>query len=321
MKKIYITLLSVLAFGTGFSQITEKEDDLKKVETDTIVGWKTSAVINLNVAQTSLTNWAAGGQNSIALNSLGSFQADYKNSKFSWDNTLDLGYGILRQGKEDNVSTQKTDDKIDFASKYGKKIKKNLYAAGLINFKTQFAAGYNYPNDSVVISDLLAPAYFLTALGLDYKPTSKLSIFAAPFTGKVTIVNNETLADAGAFGVEPAFFDQTGTLTTHGEHTKTEFGGYIKIAYANDIMKNVKLNTKLDLFSNYLNNPGNIDINWETLINFKVNKYISMSLSTQLLYDDDVKIEIDEDGDGTFDSKGSRIQFKELFGFGITYKL
>jgi hypothetical protein len=99
-----------------------------------------------------------------------------------------------------------------------------------------------------------------------------------------------------------------------------EFGGYVRLFFKKDLMKNVNLQTKLDLFSNYLHNPQNIDINWEVLISMKVNKYITATINTQLLYDDDVMIAVDENGDGTPDSSGPRTQFKEVIGVGFSYK-
>ena len=207
----------------------------------------------------------------------------------------------------------KTDDKIDFLSKYGREAFTNFYYSALVNFKTQMAPGYNYPNDSVKISNFLAPAYLLAALGMDYKPDAYLSIFMAPVTGRLTIVNDELLSDAGAFGVDP------------GKNTKGEFGGYIRLIYTRndfkaELLKNVAFTTKFDLFSNYLDNPQNMDVSWETLIAMKVNEYISVNLTTHLLYDDDTKISIDDNDDGIVDEFGPRVQFKEIFGIGFSYK-
>ena len=313
MKKLINIILALLFSSAIFAQVTEKEEDLKKVEIDSIEGWKTTAVFNLNFAQTSLTNWAAGGQNSISLNTLASFSANYTKGNSSWDNTLDMGYGILRQGKDDNVSLQKTDDKIDFSSKYGYRVSSRFHGAALLSYRSQFTDGYNYPDDSTVISGFMAPAYVLGALGMDYKPNKKLSVFAAPLTGKLTLVMNQALADSGAYGVEPAIMENA-RVVTPGENMNAEFGGYVKLAYADDIAENINLKTKIDLFSNYLENPEKIDINWEMLISMKVNKLITVSLSTQLLYDYDVKFE-EEDG-----TKTDKVQFKELFGLGISYK-
>jgi hypothetical protein len=289
-----VKTIVLISFFTGIfqitnGQITETEAKLKTKSSTTQEGWVLGGVTAVNMAQTSLTNWAAGGQNSLALNSLVSLFANFKRDKIVWDNSLDVGYGILRQGKD--ADFMKTDDKIDFLSKYGKEAFANFYYSALLNFKTQMAPGYNYPNDSVKISNFLAPAYLVAALGMDYKPNAYLSAYLAPATGRLTIVNDKTLSDAGAFGVEA------------GENTKSEFGGYLRLIYTRndfkkEILKNVAFTTKADLFSNYLKSPQNIDISWETLIACKINKYISVNFTTHLLYDDDTKIAIDNNDDG-----------------------
>lgn len=304
--KIIITpfLLAYTCLVT-YGQVTEAEKTLRAVNADTLMGWKKGGVISANLAQTSLTNWAAGGQNSLAINSILSVFANYKMDKSVWDNSLNLGYGLLKQGKD--ADFRKTDDKIDFLSKYGREAFKNVYYAALLNFKTQMTPGYNYPDVTNKISDLFAPAYLLLAVGLDYKPDAYFSAFLAPLTGKFTFVTDQELSDAGAFGVTP------------GEKIKSELGGYLRVIYSkndfkNEFLQNISFTTKIDLFSNYLNNPQNIDVNWETLIAMKVNKYISVSLNTHLIYDDDIKI-ISEDSE----IPGPRIQFKEIFGVGFSY--
>lgn len=311
-----VRMFILISFMTGISQIatgqlTETEAKLKSKSSNAQEGWILGGVTAVNMAQTSLTNWAAGGQNSVAVNGLLSLFANYKKGKSVWDNSFDLGYGILKQGNETDF--RKTDDKIDFLSKYGQEAFTNFYYSALLNFKTQMAPGYNYPNDSVKISNFLAPAYLLAALGMDYKPDAYLSAFLAPATGRLTIVNDELLSDAGAFGVEP------------GKTTKGEFGGYMRLIYTRndfkkEILKNVAFTTKFDLFSNYLDSPQNMDISWETLIAFKINKYISVNFTTHLLYDDDTKISIDNNDDGVVDDFGPRVQFKQILGVGFSYK-
>jgi hypothetical protein len=311
-KTIATALLIFGFFQIVSGQVTDGEKHLRTLPADTTQGWKKGGVIAANLAQTSLTNWAAGGQNSMAINGLFSVFANYKKGKSVWDNSLDIGYGILKQGK--NSSFMKTDDKIDLLSKYGKEAFKNFYYAALLNFKTQMAPGYNYPNDSVKISNLFAPAYFLGALGMDYKPTGHFSAFIAPLTAKFTIVNDQFLSDAGAFGVTP------------GEKLKSEMGGYIRVIYSKndfqkEFFKNISFTTKIDLFSNYLDTPQNIDVSWETLIAMKVNKYISVNFNTHLMYDDNTKIKVDRNNDGVLDLvPGSRIQFKEILGVAFSYK-
>jgi len=191
----------------------------------------------------------------------------------------------------------------------------------LMNFKTQFAPGFNFPNDSTIISDIMSPGYLIVALGLDNKPKKEFGLFVAPITVKLTMVTNQDLADAGAFGVEEAVYDvSTGSKLSDGKTSRTELGGYIRIFYSKDVMENVTLQTKLDLFSNYTDNPENIDVSWEVLVNMKVNKFISASVTTHLLYDHDIAIGVDSDGDNEVDSFGPRTQFKEVIAVGLSYK-
>ncbi|MCL4857158.1 MAG: DUF3078 domain-containing protein, partial [Flavobacteriales bacterium] len=271
----------------------------------------------LKFTQVSLTNWAAGGDNSISLNGITNLFANYKKGNSTWDNTLDLAYGLMKQGKQ---GMRKTDDRVDFMSKYGQRAFKNWYYAALINFRTQMAPGYNYPDDSTKISNFLAPAYLLVAIGMDYKPNDNFNVFISPLTMRTTIVNDSKLADAGAFGVDKAEYNDLGEKIKNGKMFRSEYGGYLRSLLKADIMKNIKLISKLDLFSNYSDHPERIDVNWEVLIALKVNEYISATIATNLIYDHDVDIAVDENGDGVFDAFGPRTQFKEVLGIGLTYK-
>src|SRR5690606_29675983 len=158
---------------------------------DTIEGWKTGGLFSLNASQVSLTNWNAGGQNSISGNALVSIFANLRKGKAEWENSLDLGYGLQRLGRKDNAAWVKTDDKIDLVSKYGRKASKHWFYSALVNFSTQSTAGYNYPNDSIEISGFMAPGYLMSAIGMDYKPAKIFSAFIAPFTLKSTFVNSQ----------------------------------------------------------------------------------------------------------------------------------
>lgn len=304
------TLTLVCLIHPIFGQVTEAEGKLKEQKTDTITGWKTGGVSGVNLAQTALINWAAGGEKSFAINGVFSLFANYKKDKMTWDNSLDLGYGLLKQGE--NSDYKKTDDKVDILSKFGLEAYKNLYYAGLFNFKSQMTPGYNYLADGsrTKISDAFAPAYIITAIGMDYKPSAYLSIFAAPVTSKITLVTDNVLSDAGAFGVEP------------GKNSNSEFGGYVRIIFAkndfkSEFMKNVSITSKVDLFSNYLKDPQNIVVNWENIIALKINKYINVNFNTHLIYDD--KIDIAKEVDGVV-KVAPRIQFKEIFGVGVSFK-
>lgn len=301
MKKRLNLLLVTLVLLNIFT-INLMAEDEKSVE-----GWKKSGVLSLNMAQSSFTNWAAGGQNSVALNGLINMTANYRMKKTAWDNTLTIGYGKMVQ-KGTELGWVKTDDRIDFQSKYGYQASEKWFYSGLMSFKTQMDKGYNYPDTDHKISDLLSPAYLLFSLGMDYKPSDRFSVFLSPLTSKNTIVRDDELSAKGAFGVEP------------GKNFRGELGAYANLAFKQDeILKNINFMTKLDLFTNYLKNPQNIDVSWEALLVLKVNEYISATVNTLLLYDDDILIKIGEDGSGT-PRLGRRVQFKEVIGVGFTYK-
>lgn len=266
---------------------------------DTLVGpWKNGGKFALNFSQSSLTNWAPGGQNSLALNSFFNYFADYAKDKSLWENRLDLAYGFLKEGEAD---IRKSDDKIDFSSKYGMKATQKLYYAALLTFKSQFSEGYNYPDDSVVISRFLAPGYLTVGLGMDWKPADYFSFFLSPATARWIIVTDDDLSNIGAYGVDP------------GDKVRTEVGAMARLEFLKDILKNVNLKSKLELFSNYLDQPQNVDVYWDNMFVMTINKYLSTSLNLTLAYDDNLRI-TDKDG-----KTGPRTQFKEVFGIGLTY--
>ena len=287
-------LLCILAAGLVYP--LQAQD-----EADTLVGWRKGGTLGINFNQIAVNNWVAGGQNAITITTLANFNAKYKRDRIEWESTLDLAYGLNRREAE---GTQKTDDKIDLASKLGYSLGNKWFLTGLLNFKSQFAAGFNYPNDSVKISDFMAPGYLTVSAGFDYKPSDFFSVYLSPLTGKFTFVNNTQLSNDGAFGVDP------------GDKFRAELGGYIRIQLNKDIWENVNLQTRAEFFSNYSENPGNIDVFWETLISMKVNDFLSASITATLIYDDDILI--DKNGDGTATSPGT--QFKEVLGIGLNYK-
>lgn len=293
MKKILLFLmLSPIALFA-----TEKADSIKS--------WNFGGLASFNFSQVSLTNWAAGGKSSASGVAIFNVFGNYKKDNVSWENSLDMGYGLL---KEQDNEVVKSNDKVDFNSKYGVKKTEKLYISTLFNFKTQFTPGYKYPNTTDAISKLLAPAYITLSVGADYKPNKKLSLLLSPLTGKMTIVADDDLSAIGSFGLDP------------GKKLRYEVGSFAKFELKTDIMKNVSLTSKLDLFSNYLHNPANIDINWDLLINMKINDYLSANLISNMIYDDDIKIAIDKNKDGIIESRGPRVQLKEMFGVGLSLK-
>ncbi|HVN58826.1 MAG TPA: DUF3078 domain-containing protein [Bacteroidales bacterium] len=304
-KILAISFLAVACTITVSAQVTEGEKVLRTMPADTAKGWKKGGVMGITLAQTSLTNWSAGGQNSVSVNGVMSLFANYQKGNSVWDNSLDMGYGIIKQGSND---VKKTDDKFEFLSKYGHKAFGNVYYSAMFSFRTQMAVGKDAAGKE--ISNLLAPGYILAALGLDYKPNSYFSAFLSPLTSKTTVVRDTMLSNAGAFGVEK------------GKKSLEELGGYARFIFSkgdfkSEFMKNISFTTKLDLFSNYLKNPQNIVVNWETLILMKVNKYLSMNLNTNLIYDDKVRFPANN---GTPGATVPKVQFKEIFGAGLSFK-
>ncbi|MCX6182602.1 MAG: DUF3078 domain-containing protein [Bacteroidetes bacterium] len=303
--KTYCTIFFVFVYSLLSAQLDENwEKQLKEVNTDTVDGWKFSGNTSVNFAQSAFVNWAAGGSNSYALSGLVSLRLAYKKQTFTWENNLNSGYGFMVRG---DVGFVKTDDKLDFDSKVGSLAGKGWYYAGLLNFKTQFTDGYAKAGNTEIISRLLAPAYLIGAIGIDKKFGTAYSLFIAPITVKTTFVMDKTLSDKGSFGVDP------------GEKLRAEAGAYVKFSFQRDLMENVNFKTRADFFSNYLHNPQNIDVNWESILTFKVNKYISASITATLIYDDDIKVGVHTNSSGQFDSYGPRTQFKEVLGIGFAH--
>ena len=344
MKKI--TLLLV-AFSTVFSfaQTDALEDQMKKKgKRDTLDGWKFDGKVSILGTQTSLTNWVAGGFNSVTFSTNMFFSADYTKGRGLWENRLDFGYGLMRQADRIFANTDekwiKTDDRLEIFSKYSRPVTRDTvpgpwsYAAAL-NFRTQTTAGYAYPEDQTEISGFLAPAYLIGAIGWDYKPVPaegsdhKFTAFLAPLTVKTTFVNDTILANAGAFGVEKAFVNEAGVYVP-GQTFRAELGGYARMLYNykfgplnKDGKKHMFFTTKLDLFSNYLDgHPERIDVFWDNIIGMTLGKkeMIGLEFITSLIYDDDIDISV-KDAEGVEIANGPRVQFKQYFGVGITWNL
>lgn len=306
----FLTFILILFFVT-LSQAQAPSD------TTETKYWDFGGIGTLNFSQVSLNNWAAGGQNTVSVLGIANIYSNYSRGKSTWNNALDLTYGLV---KLEGRRVQKSDDKLELNLKYGHRASKRWFYTGQFNVKTQLTPTYTITRDTLR-SNFFAPAYLLTSLGMDYKPNDKLSVFMSPFTGKFTIVGDQELADRGAFGVEAADKDLEGNIIPGtGQRFRKEFGGYVNVRYKDEILKNITLQSKIDLFSNYLRNPKNVDLNWENLINFKVNKTVSASLFVHMIYDDDVNIAVDRDDDGKVDGTGPRLQLKQTLGIGVSYK-
>jgi len=235
--------------------------------------WTSSGTIGLNFSQSHLSNWAAGGEDAMNWQGIFKYGINYAKDKQKWENNL------------------------------------------AFSFKSQFAEGFDYKTDSTnPISKFLAPAYITLGLGMEWVPSKVFSLNFAPVTGRITIVNDQNLADAGAFGVDPAEYDaNTGVKLSDGKTSRFEFGTKMTAKLNVDIAENVNFTSKLELFSDYLKNPQNIDMDWQNLVTMKVNSWLNANISAQMIYDDDIMI-TDKDG-----NTGPRLQFKEVLSLGLSY--
>lgn len=314
ISKLSMPIVLALLTLTVNAQDAEPQAEVKP--------WKFRGFFSSQLNQASFTNWAAGGQNAISNVNLLNLGADLKKGNITWENTLDLGYGIL---KIQDTPLRKSEDKIDLVSKFGRSLVNKWSATGLVNFKSQFYDGFNYPNDSIVVSHFMAPGYLIVSLGIDFKPTSYLSINFSPATGKFTFVNDQELADAGSFGVTPAVYEN-GVKVKDGETINPEFGTMITFLFNKDIMENIRLTSKMTLFNNITDkekeNRLNTDMDWETNLTLKINKFISASILCHLLYDDEIDIPIYEtiNDEKVQVGVGPRLQFKQVLGVGFSYK-
>lgn len=261
--------------------------------------WKKGMLTEVGFSQVSLTNWAAGGSGSIAMNGYINAHVNYDKGGMFWENRAQLSYGFIQSF--DN-GYRKSDDKIILDSKWGYKTFDKFYFSASLNFRSQFSPGFEYPNGvAKKVSRFLAPAYFTFGLGLDYKPSKKniLSVNFAPLTTSWVIVTDSLLRKK--YGNAP---DET---------IRFELGAQLKAVLNKELFKDFVVNSTLSLFSDYLHNPQNILVNWDLGLNYKINKYLKSSIRTNLIYDDDVMI-ANKNG-----HECARIQFKEVFSISFAY--
>jgi hypothetical protein len=298
MKQIIYVMALALIANVANAQVNPTADEEKNMKTlaEADSGWTVTNTLNLGANLSLFSNWAAGGINSLGLNGLYNGVANYRKGNVAWDNQLILGYGMLNQGFATADAWVKTDDRIDLTSKYGRKMSDKLYYAALMNFQTQFTRGFATGGDGRMdrdqkISNFLAPGKLLLALGLDYKPRPELSIFFSPATYRGIFVYDQDLADAGAFGVEKAIKDEvTGFVITPGENMRHEFGAYLRVNYEKKFSERFTYSSILELFSNYLDKPENVDVNWQNIALWKLNSSFSLSFMWQALYDDNTTV-------------------------------
>lgn len=270
--------------------------------------WTISGEHTFLVNQSSFSNWAAGGVNSFAANLLLNYDFNYKKEKWSWDNKVIAAYGLTHQKITD---WRKNDDRFVVNSLLGYQASEFWYYTFYANFNTQFADGWMYADDNTnrtLISTSFAPAYLSFGPGFAYRRSENLRFNLSPASGRLIIVTNDELSSQGAFGVEP------------GSTTRFEFGASFDAYYKVDLMENISIENILKLYSNYLEDPQNVDVDYTLNLFMKVNDYISVNGGLQLIYDDNTLIPRQVNGTPQPGTDRPALQVRQILGVGLTYK-
>ena len=327
-----IAILFLLFSICGFSQIriiTSKEEILSINKTDqalttimtskpdTISRWTNKNTMGFDMSEMAFVNWSAGGTSAISGLIRGNLKRDYKDDYQVWSSELVFRYGM---NKQQGVELRKTDDVFRLNSTYGFKYhpSSNWYHSAKLNFNTQFTDGYKYPNTEKPISRPFAPAYTFLGIGSEYiyKP-EKLNIYLSPLTLKSTLVLDQALADSGSYGVEKAVYDVNGNLISHGKRSKTELGILATSYIEKEVFTNITIKNRLSLYTDYLHNFGNIDVDWQFNTDLKVNQYVKANVGCNLVYDED--IDVIKTVDGVKVNEGAKVQLKQVLGIGLEY--
>ena len=354
MKKLFITLIAAIVSVAAFAQMSDAQkaaaDAAKAVSAAPEVApkvekpknWSTTLKTQINMGQTSLTNWAAGGDNTVSLAAFIDGNANWKLGDMFWNNRLQLDYGFLYASSKPIL--QKSTDRMYLESKWGYKAPSTryLYFSANYDFKSQFSSGYDYKTPAsitdehgndlkgsalrdvwrdarVLKSNFLAPAYTNLALGIDFVPTKWFSLNLAPLTGDLVIVDMPELRGAYGMPLKKKYEGVTENLPEDGSqysNVRFGFGTQLKMDARVNVNDNFSYSTQVVLFANYLDINRCPRINWDNRIDWKLAKYFSLTLTTNLIYDDNVMIFSDKDGETK-----ARVQFKESLAFGFTYTI
>jgi len=317
--KFRFTIIIVLFYNLGYSQFI----NFSFIQTDSLATnqenqkWEQVNKLGLDLSEAAFVNWNTGGSNSISalLNVFSTLK--YTEENLVWVASIRSRYGLNQQ---ENQRLRKTEDELEIASTLGyrRDTYTNWYYSARLNFKTQFTNGYNYPDRENEISRFMAPGYLFFGGGAEYgKNLEQLSLYFSPLTFKSTFVLDRELSNAGSFGVTPAIFDGNSNIIEQGQRVRTEMGILITNSYHAEIVENISLFNRLSLYTDYLNSFGNIDVDWEVVLNFKVNEFVRATFGTHLKYDNDVKILEETEIEDEFIEKGASVQLKQILGIGI----
>lgn len=273
--------------------------------------YKFSSVFSMN--QTYLSNWSKGGESSFStmFDILGEATYNNKDARTQWINTMRINFGTI--STKDN-GFRKNNDLFEINSKFNRNAWGKIGMSSTFYMKNQLTKGYNYPNDSVVVSKFLNPATLTVGLGFEYKPFKNTTINMAPLSYKNTFVLDTTQIDQTQHGID------------QGKRAKQEMGTQIVINNKFSPFKDMTVVNHIRLFSSYLNKPQNVDVDWELILDQKINWFFTIRLNLHLIYDDDVRFSVfDSEGipvelpDGS-EKKVAKPQFKEFIGLSLQFK-
>lgn len=279
--------------------------------------WTKKNSLGFDISEVAFINWSPGGTSSVSGLFNGKFLRTYNRSNYNWTNELLIRYGL---NKQDRTEVRKTDDAFLLNSTFGyrKDTLSNWYHSAKLNFNTQFTNGYSYPNTEIAISKPFAPAYAFMGIGAEnINKEKKRTFYISPFTFKTTLVLDQRLANQGAFGVTKAIYDLNGNLITKGEKSRTELGFLFTGHLKKEIFKNIHLENRLSLYSDYVNRFGNIDIDYDLQFELVVNQYVKANIGAHIIYDDDIKSKREIAGIQV--TEGPKVQIRQAIGVGIQY--
>jgi len=282
--------------------------------------WEKKNNFTLDVNEVAFVNWNAGGTNSISGLYGMRIVRTYRNDGFRWDNQFRFRYGVNQQEEQE---LRKTDDDLELSSSFGYEVSKDSkwFYSGRFSFRTQVARGFNYPNTEVAISEFMAPGYMFLGVGAKYvEPNEKFELYLSPLTQRTTFVMNQRLANQGSFGVQAAVRDADGNIIEEGENIRNELGIQVTNQFETEVFENTNLISRANLYTDYLNDFGNIVIDWELILNFRINNYMRANIGMHIRYDDDIKTQ-QEDASGNTVEAGPRIQLKQQLGIGVALDL
>ncbi|MEC4003594.1 DUF3078 domain-containing protein [Flavobacterium sp. SUN052] len=294
MKRILLITALFFTFNGIFAQENEKEllkkneEAAAKLKEEKPNGWVKKGMFSLLANQATFNNWLAGGQSNVSGNIGLNYDFNYKSDSWNWDNKIIAGYGLTKiKGQE----MQKSDDRFQFSSLIGKRTSStsNWYYSAFFNFKTQFDSGFE---SGIKTSHFFSPAYFQFGPGMLWKKSDNLKVNFAPATSKLIVVHPHFTDFGSSFGVE------------QGKSTRYEFGAALNGYYKFKLAENVFVENILNLYSNYLDNPQNVDIDYTLNINMKINKFLSTNFAFQTIYDDNAF---------------SGFQTRQVIGLGLNY--